>query len=65
MEDHKYFGMGFIEAIYKDALEIEFNRNAIPFEREKKYTVNYKDVLLNHSFFADFVVFNKMLAEVS
>lgn len=64
MEVHKHLGMGLVEVIYKDALEVEFKRNSIPFEREKKYTVSYKDVLLNHSFFADFVVYNNIIVEV-
>jgi GxxExxY protein len=36
---------GFLEIVYKDALEYEFRRNDIPFEREKEYTVNYKDII--------------------
>jgi len=31
MEVHKQLGMGFKEIIYKDALEIEFTNNNIPF----------------------------------
>lgn len=64
MEVHKHLGLGLLEIVYKDALEVEFKRNSIPFEREKKYTISYKDVLLNHSFFADFVVFDKIILEV-
>ncbi len=36
MEVHKNLGPGLLEIVYKDALEIEFRENNIPFEREKE-----------------------------
>jgi len=41
---HKNLGGGFSEIVYKDALEYEFKKGNIPFEREKEYLVNYKDI---------------------
>ena len=64
MEVHNNLGHGFLEIVYKDALEIEFKRNQIPFEREKEYPVNYKGILLPHRFFADFIVYEKIILEV-
>ncbi|KAA3617149.1 MAG: GxxExxY protein [Calditrichaeota bacterium] len=64
MEVHKNLGKGFLEIVYKDALEYEFNKAGIPFEREKEYLVNYKDVVLPHAFFADFVIYGKIILEV-
>ena len=64
MEVHKNLGPGFLEIVYKDALEYEFIQNNIEFEREKEYKVNYKGVLLNHQFYADFVVFGDIILEV-
>jgi GxxExxY protein len=64
MEVHNNLGKGFLEIVYKDALEYEFRKNNIPFEREKEYTVNYKDIILPHKFYADFVVFDKIILEV-
>lgn len=52
---HSNLGGGFSEIIYKDALEYEFSENNIPFEREKEYKENYKNIILNHKFHADFV----------
>jgi GxxExxY protein len=63
-EVHKNLGKGFLEIVYKDALEYEFNKNNIPFEREKEYKVNYKDTVLKHKFYADFVVFDKIILEI-
>jgi GxxExxY protein len=64
MEVHKNLGPGFLEIVYKDALEYELIQNNIEFEREKEYKVNYKGVLLNHQFYADFVVFGNIILEV-
>jgi len=64
MEVHNNLGKGFLEIVYKDALEYELRKNKIPFEREKEYPVKYKDVILPHKFYADFVVFNKIILEV-
>ncbi len=61
---HSQLGKGFSEIVYKDALEYELNKLQIPFEREKQYQVNYKDTVLKHKFFADFVVFDKIIIEI-
>ncbi|XOV93608.1 MAG: GxxExxY protein [Bacteroidota bacterium] len=64
MDVHNQLGPGFIEIVYKDALEYEFSKQNIPFEREKEYAVKYKDTLLKHKFYADFVVLDKIILEV-
>jgi len=64
MEVHNNLGKGFLEIVYKDALEYELRKNNIPFEREKEYTVKYKDIILPHKFYADFVVYDKIILEV-
>ena len=61
---HNNLGAGFLEIVYKDALEYEFRKAGIPYEREKQYVVNYKDITLPHKFYADFVVFGKIILEV-
>ena len=64
MEVHNNLGAGFLEIVYKDALEYEFRKANIPYEREKEYIVNYKGITLPHKFYADFIVFNKIILEV-
>jgi GxxExxY protein len=64
MEVHRILGGGLLEIIYKDALEYEFRKNNIPFEREKKYDIKYKDIVLAHKFFADFVVYDEIILEI-
>ena len=58
MEIHNNLGSGFLEIVYKDALEYEFRKADIQYEREKEYEVIYKDIILPHKFYADFVVFD-------
>jgi GxxExxY protein len=64
MEVHRELGMGFKEAVYKDALELEFKAAEISFTREKSYTLRYKGKILPRKYFADFVVFNSIILEV-
>ncbi len=64
MEVHKILGKGHSEIVYKDALQYEFFKNNIPFEREKKYEIKYKDIVLAHNYFADFIVFNNIILEL-
>jgi len=63
-EVHNNLGAGFLEIVYKDALEYEFKKANIPYEREKKYVVKYKDQILPHKFYADFVILDKIILEV-
>src|SRR5262245_5940062 len=64
MEVHRQLGRGHNEVIYKDALEYEFQRACIPFVREMEFRIQYKEVILPHKYFADFVVFGDILLEV-
>jgi GxxExxY protein len=63
MEIHRELGKGHDEVIYKDALVLELERAGIPFVRERKYEISYKGVVLPHHYFADFVIWEKILFE--
>jgi len=63
-EVHKILGHGFSEAVYKDALELEFIKLEIPFVREKPFTITYKQQKLKHFFIADFVVYDTIILEI-
>ena len=63
MEVHRELGKGHDEVIYKDALEIEFQRQEISFKRELEFKLAYKGVILPHNYFADFVVMDKIILE--
>jgi len=64
MEIHRLLGSGFSEIVYKDAFEYEFKSNHIFYQREKEYAVNYKGEMLPHKFYADFVVYDKIILEI-
>ncbi|TDW46449.1 GxxExxY protein [Flavobacterium sp. 270] len=64
MEVHKILGKGHSEKVYGDALEYEFQRNGIPYNRELKYNIAYKDIVLPSYYFADFVIFDEIILEL-
>ena len=64
MEVHRILGKGLLEIVYKDAIEYEFKKKEISYEREKKYEIEYKGIILPHYFYADFVVFDKIILEI-
>ena len=64
MSIHKALGMGLREISYKDAMEIDFIEQNIPFKREKQFNVKYKGHILPHPYFADFVLFDLIVVEV-
>jgi GxxExxY protein len=64
MEVHRILGSGFSEIVYKDAIVIEASLKDFAIEREKKFEVIYKDKVLPHHFFADFVFFDEIIVEI-
>lgn len=64
MEVHQLLGSGMHEVVYGDALEVEFRLRGIPYEREKTYKLNYKGMVLRHSFQCDFVCYDKIIVEI-
>ncbi len=64
MEVHKILGKGHSEKVYGDALEYEFQRNEIPYNRELRYNIAYKDIVLPSYYFADFVIFDEIILEL-
>jgi GxxExxY protein len=55
MRVHNELGNGFLEAVYQEALEIEFFASEIPFAKEKLIDVHYKGKLLKKKYIADFI----------
>lgn len=63
-EVYNKLGHGFLEAVYQEALEIEFQRQGIPYEREKELKILYDDVELKQTYKADFVCYDKIIVEL-
>lgn len=57
-------GPGFLEAVYQEALEIELQRQGIPYEREKELKIQYDGVELKQTYKADFVCYGKIIVEL-
>ncbi|RLD74282.1 MAG: GxxExxY protein [Bacteroidetes bacterium] len=63
MEVHQELGNGFLEAVYQEALEIELLKHKIPFLREQKLEISYKEQVLTKYYVADFICYNKIIVE--
>lgn len=64
MEVHSILGKGHSENVYGDALEFEFKANHIPYERERKYNIEYKEITLPRYYFSDFTVYDEIIIEL-
>lgn len=64
MAVHGGLGHGFLEAVYQEALTIEFTRRNIPFLREAPIVVTYDGVQLSIRYFADFLCFDSIILEL-
>lgn len=57
-------GSGFLESVYQEALEIQFNQDKISFEKEKRLHIQFDDVQLDKFFKADYVCFGTIIVEL-
>ncbi len=64
MAVHKELGSGFLEAVYHEALRIEFRAQGVPYSYEVELPVHYKGKLLKTSYRADFVCFDSVIVEL-
>ena len=64
MKVHRFLGHGFLEVVYKDAMQIEFEKKEINYVREKEFDIDYKGIILPHKFYSDFFVMKEVIVEV-
>ena len=64
MAVHRYFGCGFTEKVYQDALEQELLALKIPFVREQPIHANYRNVQLKTQFVPDFICYDMIIVEL-
>jgi GxxExxY protein len=64
MEVHRRLGCGFLEAVYREALAIEFLERGIPFETEHSWPIVYRDIVLPLRYRVDFFCFGAVIVEV-
>jgi GxxExxY protein len=63
-EVHNELGAGFLEAVYQEALAIEFSNQSILFQQFPEMTVQYKEVQLNKKYYPDFLCFDQIIVEI-
>ena len=64
MAVHRYFGCGFTEIVYQDALEIELANRNIPSLRETELHIDYNGRELTSTFKPDFICYNSIIVEL-
>lgn len=64
MAVHRELGCGFLEAVYQEALEHEFQILQIPYEREKELPIVYRGNPLRTFYKADFVCYCSVIVEL-
>lgn len=63
-EVYNKMGHGFLEAVYQECLELEFQKRGIPYEREKEIKIYYDGQELKQTYRADFVCYGKIIVEL-
>ncbi len=64
MQLHREMGCGFKEKVYQDAFEVLLKENKIEYEREKHIELVFHGVKLEHDFYYDFLIENKIGVEL-
>ncbi|OFX62049.1 MAG: NADH:ubiquinone oxidoreductase [Bacteroidetes bacterium GWB2_41_8] len=64
MEVHNHLGEGFLEAVYQEALEYEFELQNIPSIREYPLQIVYKNKILEKGYIPDFICYDKIIVEL-
>jgi GxxExxY protein len=57
-------GVGFLEAAYQEALEIELRRKNIPFVSQQELEILYDGIPLKQKYVADIVCYDKIILEI-
>ena len=63
-EVYKEKGSGFLEAVYQECLQIEFDLQGIPFLKKNPLLLWYKGRQLACSYEPDFICFDKIIVEI-
>jgi GxxExxY protein len=63
-EVYKDKGCGFLEAVYQECLEIEFDLQGIPSQPHAELALTYKGRQLQQTYIPDFICFGKVVVEL-
>ena len=64
MSVHSELGCGFLEAVYQEALKMEFIHLQIPYQQQKRLPIYYKANILSKFYIADFVCYDDIIVEL-
>jgi GxxExxY protein len=63
-EVYKEMGNGYLEAVYQECLEIEFESKNIPYVAQPILKIKYKNRCLNKTYKPDLICFDKIIIEL-
>ena len=63
-EVYKTLGAGFLESVYQEALEMELGIVGVPYKSQEEITISYKGRMLDKTYRADIVCFDKIILEL-
>jgi GxxExxY protein len=63
-EVYRQMGCGFLEAVYQECLEREFQLKGIPFVAQQELQLFYKNELLRQIYKPDFICYSKIIVEI-
>ncbi len=63
-EVYKRMGCGFLESVYQECLEIEFELQGIPYKSQLKQELTYRDKKLTTYFIPDFICCEQIIVEI-
>ena len=63
-EVYKSVGLGFLESVYQECLEMELGKRGIPFKSQSEIQIRYKGQLLKQMYRADVVCYDKIILEL-
>ena len=64
MQLHREMGCGFKEKVYQDAFEVLLKEEGVKYEREKHIDLVFHGVKLEHDFFYDFLIEDRIGVEL-
>jgi len=64
MRVHRELGNGFLEAVYQEALALEFDLSELPYRAQVRLPLSYRGQALATYYVADFLCFECVLVEL-
>ncbi|MGA2053118.1 MAG: GxxExxY protein [Opitutales bacterium] len=64
LEVRNFLGVGFLEAVYQEALSYECLLRNIPVKMQVELPIRYKDTVLTKRYLADLIAYEKIIVEL-